>query len=104
MYTEAVKTKKNQKVLEIEKKKTLSKPKSKRPIAQIITVLVFVILVFGYIAADIFIFDSKGAKQVIIVNEKIDDLNSYLNERMPAIDEGIAQQSQQLQALKDINR
>jgi len=67
-----------------------------------IIVSVIVIFIFSYIVFDYFVIKQKIENKIMIVNEKFDSLQIYLNNKLPAIDNAIKIQEQQVKDLQEI--
>lgn len=74
----------------------------KYPIAQIIISVSIILSVFSYIYYDLFIYSPKINNEIIVVNEKFDDLKIFLDKKLPAIDSALNVKQEQLNQLYKI--
>lgn len=104
MLVETVKVKDTKKV-EHALKRSSSKNKKSRSSssrAQIIIYSIVIILIFSYIAYDIFFAKSNADKKAVIVNEKLDSLEINMSKKFIDIDKASNVQQKQLEELKNI--
>lgn len=99
MNTKSKRKEKTKKTEEI-KMKTLSTKKSK--ISSII-ISIIVAFIIGYIIFDFFVLKKRIENEVTIVNEKFDNLQMYLDEKIPMIDNAIEVQRQQVEELQQMD-
>lgn len=67
-----------------------------------IIVSAVVTFIFGYIIFDFFVVKERIENKIMIVNEKFDSLQIYLNNKLPEIDKAIKIQEQQVEDLQKV--
>ena len=81
-----------------------NKRKSSWSSPQSIIIMIIVVLLFAYIASDIFVFKPEYNKMVSDVEMRYDSLSVYLEEKFPEIDRQLVDQTRHIQRQDSILR
>jgi hypothetical protein len=87
----------------VKKTKDINLSKEKNNKFASIVIGFFILFTFGYIFFDLFVLKEKIKQEVIMVNEKFDSLQLYLDKKIPLIDEALKIQEQQVKELQEMN-
>lgn len=72
--------------------------------AQVITVITIIVIIFGYITYDFFFKTPKIDSKVETVRQQVNELKTYLDQKIPSIDTAIIRQNEQLKQLKEVSQ
>ena len=92
------------------KTRSISHKKDKKEAAQkqpfslkhSIIVTAIIVLILGYIAFDYFYVKQKIESKIVLIDNKFDSLNVYVNNRIPAIDKTLEKQANQVKELQEV--
>jgi len=92
-----VKTKNKSKIKKTDSK-LIKNPKKINAVSIIVSLIIA--FIFGYIIFDFFVIKKKIENEVLIVNQKFDSLQLYLDNKIPMIDNAIQIQEEQVKELQ----
>lgn len=86
-----------------DKEKLYKSNHSKKPISSSILVSILILFIMSYIFVDFFVLRKRIDNKIIIVNERIDSLQYYVNTKLPIIDNTLKIQEQQVKELRELS-
>jgi predicted negative regulator of RcsB-dependent stress response len=67
-----------------------------------IIVSVLIILIFAYISFDYFYVKQKIENKIVLIDNKYDSLNTYVNNKIPSINTKLEKQATQVKELQEV--
>lgn len=89
----------------IEELQVIEEKKSAKRISLLSTLFISILalVIFGYMTLDYFVLNKKIQKKIETINIKYDSLQTYLNDKLPTLDNAIKSQEQQLKDLQNLS-